>query len=49
MVWDLGLSGIYGLLGGTNGQDRMFPDALKIVRAVVKEVTRGRAKTMSCG
>ncbi|RVW88663.1 hypothetical protein CK203_043755 [Vitis vinifera] len=38
---DLRLSGRRGLLNGANGLDRMSLDALKAVRAVVKEVTCG--------
>ena len=45
----MGLSGKCGPLGGTNGRDMMFPDVLKIVRTVMKGVTRGPARTMPCG
>ena len=46
---DLGLSGKCSPLTSTNGPDRMSPDALKIVRIVMQEVTRGPAGTMPCG
>lgn len=45
----MGLLGKCGPLIGTNGPDRMFLDALKVVRTVIKGVTRGPTKTMPCG
>nr|CAN82865.1 hypothetical protein VITISV_015465 [Vitis vinifera] len=46
---DLRLSRKCGPLSRANDPDRMFPDTSKLVRAVMKEVTRGVVRTMPCG
>ena len=46
---DLRLSGRCGLLSGTNSPSRMSPDALKVVQALMKEVTCGLTRTMPHG
>ncbi|RVW63922.1 hypothetical protein CK203_056782 [Vitis vinifera] len=46
---DLRLSGRCGQLSSANGLNRMSSDALKVVRAVMKEVTHGLARTMPPG
>ena len=46
---DLRLSRRSGPLGSTNGPDRMLSDASKVVRTVMKEVTRGLDGTVPRG
>ncbi|RVW62050.1 hypothetical protein CK203_064929 [Vitis vinifera] len=46
---DLRPSGRYEPLNGANDPNRMSPDSLKVVRAVVKEVTRGLVGMIPCG
>ena len=41
---DLRLSGRCGPLSGANGLDKMFPNALKVIRTMMKDVTRGLVK-----
>lgn len=49
IIKDLKLLEIYGPFSSANGPDKMSLDALKVIRAVMKEMTHGLTRMMPRG